>query len=429
MAKFRTTREEAKRLYEDLARHTTVVGAYNFASEEDERRLRLWDRQTEIAADCKVTAEPKNDHASGDHPPQILIEVPSVWHAVIHMLVNNRSSWMTGEVALNRRMSLIYRGQRDCRWQLEPSLARPGIDVEKEQAKQLAFSDLLRRLLDSESQFNWLLGLSSIDTFVGKDTPDFISIAAAQHYGIRTDLLDFTTDPAVAAWFACSGSKGKGEETASLFGLPMELAAHNGVGLILPHPFVERVYNQHGVFSYYAGGASLRGVCVEVRFPPTPDFQVLRDNAVVMEALPADRWWMSLVRVAEEVVENDRLDDLLATEKHPLGVNLIDLDLPSGIDFIGLPEFAARDQKVRLLRNSIAQLTNTLLHLTVQLDGQTPRVMKSGVRMCIQFGGFTLRGVLPLLRERIESMSSDNWLPSIVEPMLDAFEEGLRGRL
>ena len=398
-----------------------MVGAYTFASEADEKRLKLSERQTHIAGDCHIIDPPERVY-SGEHPPQLLIEVPSPWHAVIHLLVNNRS-WMSGEVALGRRMSLIYRGQRDSSWELQPSIQRPGVDRRRAIDAKDAFCVLSALLFQSESAYNWLLDLSELDTFGSPDFPKYVHAATAQHYGISTGFLDFSTDPAVATWFACRGSSSEDSGTASVFALPMELAAHNGVALLLPHPFVRRVYQQFGVFAEYRGGCSLRGVCVEIRFPPDPSFEVKR-TGVTTELLPEDNWWMVLVEIAQAIAEEGKLNQLSTLKSNQVGIDISSLGL--SMDFIGLPDFAERQNKSKLLSESLGCLENMLLHLTTEFRGAEPRVMNSGVRISAQHNSHSLHALIPLLRRRIEGIASDrareHWR-SIISPTLDAIED------
>ena len=81
--------------------------------------------------------------------------------------------------------SLVYRGMQNLDWKLEPSLCRNHhyiADIEHQMIEDFICS--------SPREFE---GLSN----------SFDVVAKMQHYGLPTRLLDFTTNPLVALYFAC----------------------------------------------------------------------------------------------------------------------------------------------------------------------------------------------------------------------------------
>lgn len=86
---------------------------------------------------------------------------------------------------------LLYRGQKDSKWELLPKIARPefnfiGKDFKKKE----------NELLEEFKR----LGKPYIDTEIHKN--DWDLLALAQHHGLPTRLLDWTTNPFVALYFA-----------------------------------------------------------------------------------------------------------------------------------------------------------------------------------------------------------------------------------
>lgn len=91
----------------------------------------------------------------------------------------------------------FFRGQSDSRWSLLPSLLRPDM--------RLPVGDPMQYEKRIIHYMKVVLGAeTSLPSRVIKD--DDRVLALAQHYGCATRLLDWTSDPKVALYFAASGA-------------------------------------------------------------------------------------------------------------------------------------------------------------------------------------------------------------------------------
>jgi FRG domain len=120
-----------------------------------------------------------------------------------------------------------------------------------------------QRLRDFESD---LLARASRHEFGGPpETPELQRMAILQHHGTATRLLDVTTDPMIALWFACAGEAHTSKQGV-LFAIEVSFAVHlewdhgrtvaeviDGLGdeqlaVFWPRPVDARIQVQRGAF-------------------------------------------------------------------------------------------------------------------------------------------------------------------------------------
>jgi len=172
--------------------------------------------------------------------------------------------------------SFIFRGQSDCCWPPKAGIYRDDVNVEKALREQQLFSAMLQHAILHVFRF---------------PLEEIGYLSLAQHYGLTTNLLDFTVDPSVAVYFAATGKSPPAHAIcdAVVYALESRKWKSTRVNIVLPPPIGQRLYEQRGLFIVIQKSdiAALREACREIHFPRCPDFKIYRDGAS-FDALPGE---------------------------------------------------------------------------------------------------------------------------------------------
>ncbi|MFH0843719.1 MAG: FRG domain-containing protein [Bacteroidota bacterium] len=106
--------------------------------------------------------------------------------AVFDEFISHVRNFMLSDSERTRR---LYRGHTETDWELLPKIGR----------KNYFKADLLKCEFDILDEFRCLAVQQNVDI---KDYSEWDLIALAQHHGLPTRLLDWTSNPLAALWFA-----------------------------------------------------------------------------------------------------------------------------------------------------------------------------------------------------------------------------------
>jgi hypothetical protein len=398
-----TAPDAVRALFQELLDNTTTVGAYSFGNGQATMPLDFANRLSIVHAECTVELGDVSDTGS----PLVLVHAPSAWHALIYLIKENRN-FLAGH-SIFGQTCLVFRGHSDVSWPLLASLFRPGTDIDTERRVTDAFVNLATRFYFRQiwTNMDGMCHLKFLEDYAL--VPRALHVATAQHYGIRTPLLDYTTDPAVAIWFACHCGAGAHGKEAVVFALPTAAIASLGMRSLLPHPYIRRIYRQRGVFVQpnKSEGDDLRGLSVEVRFPCDSQYEILRDTGsgdlLGTDTIDdGDRWWMDLVSAARAIVADGGLDALI---KFPMN-NAGFMGVAEMTGLWDYPEWLMRDNRRRIIMSTLEDLFQALLSITTAFDGQTPHVSTSAVKFLAEENALTLGVMLPALRVYASTMAT-----------------------
>jgi hypothetical protein len=159
---------------------------------------------------------------------------PSAWEAACWLMEASRSPRSSAEgwnplTVAPECPTVFFRGQRDAEWPVTTSLQRASDPEHQIRLAQFVVSAL-----------QVLYGRHSYVLPVEAD------LAVMQHYGVPTWLLDVTVHPLVAVFFACHGAAHG--QTAAVYWINYADALRQGLTMVFPPFWAQRLYRQHGAF-------------------------------------------------------------------------------------------------------------------------------------------------------------------------------------
>lgn len=126
---------------------------------------------------------------------------------------------------------LMFRGQANADWKLAPALYRRPVHIFGEQSEEERYVIAENRMLETFFERALLL----LPNFHRDEIIDRI---IAQHYGVPTQLLDWTLDPFIGLYFAVSGSGDESSPAALYYIAPMSRIPSR---LLVTFPFTGRL--------------------------------------------------------------------------------------------------------------------------------------------------------------------------------------------
>ncbi|AHK02725.1 hypothetical protein At15955_26810 [Agrobacterium tumefaciens] len=229
---------------------------------------------------------------------QSIWEAPSARHALAWLLFHQECPGQIGFLGDSidgaQRVDLpplvLFRGQADAGWAVQSGLQRLQ-PAERKQAK-------LAARLFAQVAYEMFREIYRSDGMQDYPRPNRrAGIAAAQHYGMKTNLLDFTTNALVAMWFASSQSNiDPTPRKSAIDWVDLRTAKELGLRVVLPPVFVDRLYLQRGVFLDvpHSKLTQLRGRLNRIIFPSAHRFEFIRvfgdGLARKLDLLPPDDW-------------------------------------------------------------------------------------------------------------------------------------------
>ncbi len=201
---------------------------------------------------------------------------------------------------------MLFRGQSCAEWSPLPGLLRIPDANDRQTADHAA------RIMESviETEFSMLWNSDGAENW--PPLAERCGYASAQHYGAKTNLLDWSVNPGTAVHFATKGGQPPGCTCgkASVAWISLEDAESLGLELVIPPPFVTRLYIQRGVFTVVSEEKLAEQIAAKAQrilFPPSPHFPqaaIDEEGLKSVQIEPPDPWFENLRNWSISEAEN-----------------------------------------------------------------------------------------------------------------------------
>ncbi len=311
-----------------------------------DQRLYHRSKLNEIRAVQKDIIECMTAPGRNERSNKVIFHSPSPWHTLL-WLIKLQQRCVTSD---DGGFTLLFRGHADVNWELTPSLKRLDEDhIRTEEIALMIFSKVMLAALVNTGLVSSSVTIESL----------------AQHYGIRTRLLDFTTDPTVAVWFATRNDVKAAVGVVHTIGVPD--AVERGAEFVFPPPFVERLYVQHGTFidAREITSDELEEGCFTFSFDQSPEserYEIFRLEEPI-EMYPFDPWIDRAVKASRSRAKlgNRQVVDPSAAAQEILSK-------------IGYPRFVTENSVDRQYDRWIKECYHALYRLVVTIQGGAPSI-------------------------------------------------------
>ena len=137
------------------------------------------------------------------------------------------------------RSRAIYRGQSNANWDLKPELLRLNNDERSDAIKMAKhFSSIVQIEFETLWKADTIVNWPPLHERSGE--------AAARHFGMKTSLLDWSSYYSIALDFATRKADG---QLAAIWWIYLSDADKTNLRLVLPPPYIHRLYLQKGLFT------------------------------------------------------------------------------------------------------------------------------------------------------------------------------------
>lgn len=363
------------------------------------------------------------DDLTPSNDDNTILSAPTAWHAAIVLVaimselanktpLDEQFAHVTSMKDLDfvPAMNVLFRGQSDVDKVPIPTLYRKGVDRDHARRCQASFCLYLRH---------------AFETLTGFSFQSWIYQSAAQHYELKTSLLDWTTDPTVATYFAATGKVRNPGQMAGVFVMLLASAVGNGAKFFLPPPFVERLYLQRGVFTHVPedtpelfGGKTY----LQIRFPAEPDFYIRR-NQLHVDIYP-DSQWLDSVKVWAQMLVDSGEDLEMSSEPTPTEIAALTVKLDQALVDVPIPSQITANCE-SLVEHWLEHVLSMIGYLSQLETSQGLKMNTQSLTAIVHDNARIMKAVAEYLKKQAELQPVNIERPNYFDQLAELIEKAL----